>query len=193
MYQDESAMTPADFKRYMEHGERIITNHYNYYSQSWNKVISVEKRMRGVVYGGIPITGLIDKIEFDGRKATVIDYKTGKPSNAVDKFKTPVKVADPEKAKKHELYGGDYWRQVVFYKILLEHDSEKMKQWQFSGAAFDFIEPDEKTGEYIKREVYITPEDEQFVAGLIQNVYEKIKNREFHQGCGSCEWCNLLK
>lgn len=193
MYQDESAIAPADFKRYMEHGERIITNHYNYYSKSWNKVMTVERRMRAVVYGGIPITGFIDKIEFDGRKAMVIDYKTGKPSNAADKFKTPVKVADPAQAKKHELYGGDYWRQAVFYKILLEHDQEKGNQWQFSGAAFDFIEPDEKSGDYIKRDVYITEEDENFVAGLIQQVYEKIKNKDFHTGCGTCEWCMMLK
>lgn len=193
MYQDEGAFSDADFKRYIEHGENIITNHYNYYIQSWNKIVTAERRMRAVVYGGIPITGFIDKIEFDGNKAFVVDYKTGKPSNALDKFKKPQTVADKSIAKKHELYGGDYWRQAVFYKILLEHDSIKANSWIFAGAEFDFIEPDAKTGVYIKEQIIIEKEDEEFVSSLIKEVYTKIKNYEFDQGCGECEWCDMLK
>ncbi|MBI3234911.1 MAG: ATP-dependent helicase [Bacteroidetes bacterium] len=193
MYQDEGAFSASDFKRYIEHGENIITNHYNHYQSSWNKIVTAEKGMRAVVYGGIPITGFIDKIEFEGNKAKVVDYKTGKPSNALDKFKKPQKVADISLAKKHEIYGGDYWRQAVFYKILMEHDAQKNNDWKFDGAEFDFIEPDSKTGDFIKVKVDITEEDEQFVSGLIQQVYKKIKNLEFDEPCGECSWCKMLQ
>ena len=91
------------------------------------------------------------------------------------------------------MYGGDYWRQAVFYKILLEHDSIKANSWIFAGAEFDFIEPDAKTGVYIKEQIIIEKEDEEFVSSLIKEVYTKIKNYEFDQGCGECEWCDMLK
>ena len=40
--------------------------------------------------------------------------------------------------------GGDYWRQLVFYKILV--DNLKTKNWKMQMGIIDFIEQDAKTG-----------------------------------------------
>ena len=71
---------------------------------------------------GVPIKGNLDKVEFTGKQVTVVDYKTGKLKNAKDKLQRPTN---------EEPNGGDYWRQAVFYKILIDHD--RTKDWQVAG------------------------------------------------------------
>jgi len=92
--------------------------------------------LRNVVIKGVPLKGKLDKIEFDGKSVNVVDYKTGDIDKARPKIKPP-HDKDPN--------GGDYWRQAVFYKILI--DNYPSKDWEAISATFDFIEPD-KTGVY---------------------------------------------
>ncbi len=49
--------------------------------------------------------------------------------------------------------GGDYWRQAVFYKLLVDRSPNG---WQVISTEFDFIEPDNKKN-YKKEKIYITP------------------------------------
>ena len=77
----------------------------------------------------------------------VVDYKTGDPDKAMTKLKGP-HDKDPN--------GGDYWRQAVFYKILV--DNYRAKDWKVVSTEFDFIEPDKKKN-YRKEKVVITPAD----------------------------------
>jgi DNA helicase-2/ATP-dependent DNA helicase PcrA len=186
MHREESAFTPEDFKRRTEYGEHIIKKHHELFHQSWNKVVVLEYRMNTVLFGEIPLKGVLDKIEFNGLQAKVVDYKTGIYKKG--KFKRPTLEAD---AKKEELFGGDYWRQAVFYKILLDHDSNKPRPWEFETAEFDFLEPDKKSGDYYRETVVVTSEDERMVTDQIKDVYRKIKNKEFVNGCGECEWCKF--
>ena len=88
--------------------------------------------------------------------------------------------------------GGDYWRQAVFYKILV--DNYEQKGWKVVSTEFDFIEPDKKKN-YQKKKVIITPADITTVTQQIANTWEKIQNREFYTGCGKedCHWCNFVK
>ena len=88
--------------------------------------------------------------------------------------------------------GGDYWRQAVFYKILV--DNYEAKQWNIISTEFDFIEPDKKKV-YRKARVAITPEDITTVKGQIKEVWDKIQARDFYTGCGKpdCHWCNFVK
>lgn len=41
----------------------------------WNKVVAVERNIRGVVVNGVPLKGKLDKLEFDGKNVNVVDYK----------------------------------------------------------------------------------------------------------------------
>lgn len=46
-------------------------------------------------------------------------------------------------------HGGDYWRQAVFYKILV--DNYEQKDWKVISTEFDFVEPDKKENTAKKR------------------------------------------
>ena len=92
----------------------------------------------------------------------------------------------------NEPNGGDYWRQAVFYKLLV--DNYEQKDWKVLSTEFDFVEPDKKK-EYIKEKIFISPADIEIVKNQITTVWSKIQAREFYTGCGKtdCHWCNFVK
>ena len=201
MKRNQDSFTEADFKRRIEYGEEILPAYYQFYIAQWNKVTSIEKSYKNVLVKGVPINGKIDKMEFDGNHVNVVDYKTGAYKNAKNKFGRPnleaveaarTKDAEP---KFEDKYGGDYWRQAVFYKILMDNDATK--NWEMKSSEFDFVEPISNSGKYTfhKEKINIIPEDIQIVQEQIVQVYQKIKLKEFTQGCGKedCVWCNFSK
>jgi DNA helicase-2/ATP-dependent DNA helicase PcrA len=113
----------------------------------------------------------------------VVDYKSGDPEKATSKLKGP---------NDKEPNGGDYWRQAVFYKILV--DNYGAKDWKVMSAEFDFIEPDKKKN-YRKIKVTINPPDLETVTQQIKTVWQKIQERDFYIGCGDkdCHWCRFVK
>ncbi len=175
--------TKESFARRMEYGETVLANYYDKYITTWNKVVAIERNIRGVVVDAVPLRGKLDKLEFDGKNINVVDYKTGDIDNALTKLKAP-NDKDPQ--------GGDYWRQAVFYKILI--DNYDQKDWQVISTEFDFIEPDKKK-EYRKVKVLITPQDTHAVREQIADTWEKIQAKDFYTGCGKedCHWCNFVK
>ncbi len=175
--------TKEAFERRMEYGDEVLRNYYSKYINSWNKVVAVERNIRGVVVNGVPLKGKLDKLEFDGKHVNVVDYKTGDIDKAIPKMKAPHEK-DPN--------GGDYWRQAVFYKILV--DNYEQKEWRVISTEFDFIEPDKKK-EYRKEKIVITPQDIETVKQQINTVWQKIQDRDFYTGCGKpdCHWCNFIK
>ncbi|HMU09761.1 MAG TPA: ATP-dependent DNA helicase [Ferruginibacter sp.] len=175
--------TKEAFDRRMEYGDEVLRNYYDKYIYSWNKVVAVERNIRGIVYNGVPLKGKLDKLEFNGREVNVVDYKSGNIENALPKMKAPHEK-DP--------YGGDYWRQAVFYKILV--DNYEQKDWKVISTEFDFVEPDKK-GEYRKEKIVINPQDIETVKQQITDVWNKIQARDFYTGCGKedCHWCNFVK
>ncbi|MDB5111551.1 MAG: pcrA 2, partial [Mucilaginibacter sp.] len=131
----------------------------------------------------VPVKGNLDKIEFEGKQVTVVDYKTGKLKNAKDKLLRPTN---------DQPYGGDYWRQAVFYKLLIDND--RTNDWQVVSTLFDFVEP-VNDGEYHKEKIVITPEDTAEVTDQIKMVYQKIMAHDFATGCGKkeCDWCHFVR
>lgn len=175
--------TKEQFARRMEYGEEVLNNYYNAYLKEWNKIVVIERTIKNVVVKGVPLKGKLDKLEFNGSAVNVVDYKTGDVEKAKDKLRPP-NDKNPD--------GGDYWRQAVFYKILV--DNYEQKKWQVVSSEFDFIEPDKKK-EYRKEKLVITPEDITTVTQQIVRVWEKIQNRDFYTGCGKpeCHWCGFVK
>ncbi len=170
------------FSRRIRYGEAVLRNYYANYAGTFHAVVSVELNIRAEI-NGVPVKGKIDKLEFDGKQVRVVDYKTGD----IDKAKArmhPPRESDPN--------GGDYWRQAVFYKILVDNYSKK--DWRVVSAEFDFIEPD-KAHQYRKINVPITPADVETVTQQLTMVWHKIQARDFYTGCGSdkCTWCNFAK
>ena len=182
MNRHREAFTAQEFKDKTELGEKVLIPYYQKYVDQWNKVVLTEFKINNVLLNEIPLKGAIDKIEFDTQQVVVIDYKTGSVENAKEQLKGP--------HEKNPL-GGDYWRQAVFYKILLNHHP---KNWVVSTAEFDFIEPNKKK-EFEKIVVPITDADITTVSQQIRMVWEKIQAKDFYTGCGKedCHWCNFVK
>lgn len=183
MHRHRENFTREQYDRRLEYGQEVLSNYYDNYIYSWNRVVAVERNIRNVVVNGVQLKGKLDKLEFDGKQVNIVDYKTGDPEKARAKLQPP---------SEREPNGGDYWRQAVFYKILV--DNYESKDWQVISTEFDFIEPDKKKL-YRKEKVVITPADITTVSQQIVNVWEKIQNRDFYIGCGKddCHWCNFVK
>lgn len=183
MTRHRESFTNEQFNRRMEYGKDVLTNYYDRYSGSWSKIVSTERNIQNVFINDIPLKGKLDKLEFDGKLVNVVDYKTGDPDKARLKLQPP-SDKDP--------VGGDYWRQAVFYKILV--DNYEQKGWKVGSTEFDFIEPDKKKV-YKKEKIFITAQDIDFVSEQIKTVWDRIQNHDFYIGCGKehCHWCNFVK
>jgi len=183
MYRNRDSFTKEDFKLRLDYGEKILPAYYNQNIDVWNKIAVTERSIKNVEIEGVPLKGNLDKVEFNGKQATVVDYKTGKLSNAKKKLLKP----DEEQPN-----GGDYWRQAVFYKILIDND--RSIDWEVVSTIFEFVEPVSE-GEYHKEKIVINPEDTETVRNQITTVYQKIMAHDFNTGCGKkeCDWCHFVK
>ncbi|MDB5087237.1 MAG: helicase UvrD [Mucilaginibacter sp.] len=183
MYRNRDSFTKEEFKLRLDYGEKILPAYYNQNITVWNKNAVTERSIKNVEVAGVPIKGNLDKVEFNDKQVTVVDYKTGKLKYAKDKFNRPT-TEEPN--------GGDYWRQAVFYKILIDNDHSL--DWEVVSTLFEFVEPISE-GEYHKEKVVITPEDTEEVTEQITTVYKKIMAHDFNTGCGKkeCDWCHFVK
>ena len=184
MRNHHSHFTDKEFERKLSYGKELLPNFYDFYIDKWHKYSLVEYHIQNAEFEGIPISGALDKIELDkSNKVNVVDYKTGKPDNGKKKLNRP---------DEKEPLGGEYWRQIVFYKILLE--SDRTKNYEMISGEIDFIEKNSKK-EFTKLKIFVTPEDLKVVKDQIRTTYQKIMNFEFREGCGKedCQWCNFVK
>src|SRR5690606_8651639 len=100
-----------------------------------------------------------------------------------DKF--PVKLKRPDDKFPN---GGDYWRQMVFYDLMLQQDPKYKRSMNYG--VIQALEP-EKDGSFIERQMEITAEEHDIVRQQIREVYDKIQRMEFNTGCGQCAWCEM--
>ena len=183
MARNRDSFTKDEYKLRLAYGEKILPPYYEQNVGGWNKIAVTEKSIKNIEINGVPIKGNLDKMEFDGKNVTVVDYKTGKVRNAKDKLLRPTFDAP---------MGGDYWRQGVFYKILVDHD--RTNDWEVIDTIFDFVEPVSE-GEYYREKYVISPADIELVTEQITDTYAKIMAHEFSTGCGKkeCDWCHFVK
>jgi len=188
MWREQDAFTELQYKRRKELGEKILTEYYDHYIHTFNKTVSIERSFKNIQVAGVPVKGKLDKIEFEGTDCIVVDYKTGNPEYSKKKELLPPNNNDPD--------GGNYWRQMVFYKILLEASPDaRTRGWKMTRGLFDYIEKDERKNEYVRYVVPISPDDVALVTAQIRDTYHRIMNHEFDKGCGKedCVWCNFVK
>lgn len=174
--------TSEAYARRMEYGNVILPNYYHQYVSGWHRIVAIELNIRNVRISGVPVKGMIDKLEFDRKDVRIIDYKTGDVDRALKSLATP-SDENPN--------GGDYWRQAVFYTLLVE--ALPGKNWKPVTVEFDFIEPD-KSNQFRKAKLVITPQDRETVRQQLISTWQKIKAQDFYSGCGKahCHWCNLV-
>lgn len=177
-----SHFTDEEYEDKVQYAEILLPQYYEHAIDKWNNVVVLEYDISNAQIDGIPISGKLDKLEFDGNAVNVVDYKTGNPSNGLKKLKG-ITDKTPD--------GTDYWRQIVFYKILM--DADKKRPWEMVSGEMDFIEKlDDK--EFIKQRVYVKPDDIALVKRQIKTAYTNMNEHQF-DGCGEdgCQWCGFVK
>ena len=190
----------ADFDRRQYAGQTLLRGYYARWHTTWQSAAVIEHSVsRAVVPGGVALKGKLDRLDprTDGAGHDVLDYKTGKPDSPYAKaniapasYHPTATLADWHQDEK--LRGGNYWRQGIFYHLLLTHDTEA--RFRPASVSFSYIKPVEKAGQapaYELRKIAVTPEAEATVLAQIQAVDAAIRNHEFNHGCGDCAWCEL--
>lgn len=182
---NRASFSDQEFERRKELGEEVLPDYYDQYIGSWNKIVLTEYDIKNIEMDGIPLNGKLDKIEFDKHNVNVVDYKTGKVSLAKKKLQEP---------NEKEPLGGEYWRQVVFYKILM--DELRPKRWTMMSGEIDFIEKDDKNKkDFVIVKIPVTSEGILLLKAQIKDTWQKITNHEFTKGCeeDDCKWCSFVK
>ncbi len=179
-----SHFTEQEYDNYLKHGITSLQNYYNAYSDGWLRVpdYSIEYNISQTEYEGVPISGKLDRVNiFDGF-VTVTDYKTGPPDTG--------KIKDFRNDK--DGLGGEYWRQIMFYYLLLNGD--KKHGWKMKEGIIDFLEEDNKTGKLKQFPIEVSEDGLNHVGNLVKDVYTQIKLHNFSPGCGeeNCRWCNFV-
>lgn len=185
LYGESECFTPIQFERRMEQGNTILSEYYDYYIGKFSKNVEIEFKIPRYMLDGVPVTGKIDRIELDGDNCTVVDYKTGDPDKSASTYTASPNEKDP--------LGGDYWRQMVFYKLIIENYQEK--NWKVNMGIFDYVEKSKKTNDYKRIAIPMYEQDEQIVRKQLKDAYTGIMNHEFDKGCGdeNCHWCNFAR
>ncbi len=186
MFGERESFTQIQFDRRMEQGETVLGEYYDkYIADAKPTNVEIEYKVPRYLLDNVPITGKIDKMEFDGNNCTVTDYKTGDPDRSSKDYTAPPNDKDP--------LGGDYWRQMVFYKLLIENYADR--NWRVTMGMFDYVEKGRKTGDYKRIQIPVYEHDEEIVRKQLKDSYLKIMNHEFDKGCGedNCYWCNFAK
>jgi len=175
-------LSDDDLDRYLNRGEEALSGWYDEYGDRWITNTLTEFSIRGIELApDIKLTGKLDKLELlSEREVNVVDYKTGKP-------KTRNQILG-----KTNSGDANIWRQLVFYKLLL--DNFKDGKYEMTSAEVDFVEPDPKNNKYRKEKFIVENEDVEELIETIKIVSEEILTLSFwEKRCddNECEYCNL--
>lgn len=173
-----------DYRDTKERGSAMLKNYIAHYKGIWTKNTLNEYRINSVMLpftgGTLKLTGSLDKIEYIGRaEVNVVDYKTGKPKSR-NELEGNTKYAD-----------GNYKRQLVFYKLLLD-EYPLFRDTMISGE-IDFLEADTK-GVFHKEKFVIEKQEVLELKNQLEEVSNSIRNLSFwNEGCSEkeCEFCRL--
>lgn len=162
---------------------KALENHFKtegaIFSEHWVKTIYHGKYMKQNI--DIPLHGKLDAIIDNKSEVSVFDYKT-KQSMSDNEIKGETKSGT-----------GDYWRQLIFYKILLKDDYRFKDKRIIPNLVF--ISPDEK-GRCPIKSLPIEEKDIEKVKDQIQSLINNVWSGEIiNNFCDDkdCEWCRLKK
>lgn len=187
-----SHFTEDEYRIRLEQAAPLFTGYYNARMDSWVTESRPELRLNDLKISGIPVNGNLDRLDMAGGSLRVIDYKTGKKDGIKSKLRPPDLQAY-EGASTEKRIGGDYWRQAVFYRMLLK--SHHFYHDMPATVYFDMVESGVDDGDYEMAEVKVTREDEEKLMQQMEYAWEGIQAARFSPGCGEegCAWCEFVK
>ena len=200
-------LTKEEQRRLIKKWHEWLTWYYEVFSQNTRTILATEYnfRSRNIVFEGIPITGKIDKIEklealiqFSTPKGhrgpnernedqsmwqnslfkesvAIVDYKTGSI-----KSQSMIKWTDRYWNIKPWYEYGKYYRQLMFYSLLWEHDQEFSSKYSIDELAIDFVEGKNNTYKY--QPIDIDTSDYQNFKQLILDSWSQINDLEYWRG-----------
>lgn len=177
-------LTPAAFTNRQRQGRSELSTYYDQYRSSWVNEVEVELKIRNAEVDGIPLTGAIDRVDIlSDAWVRVVDYKTsGSGSKQVKKKTKAPTPKDP--------YGGSYWRQLNFYKLLYDNRPGNIRRVREGKISFLLVNPEGKQPE---AKVSMTAKDQTALRAILRETWDKIQARDF-TGCGEedCDWCRFV-
>ncbi|MBI5421367.1 MAG: ATP-dependent helicase [Parcubacteria group bacterium] len=184
---EKEPLLKREFSDLLKKGEKSLRGYYECYKEGWHTNVLNEFRVEGVELTSpqdealIRLVGRIDKIELlgQGNDVNVVDYKTGKP-----KSRNQIEGLTKDS-------NGDYKRQLVFYKLLLDRfDSGK---YHMVSGEIDFLEPNER--DIYKKEKFNidTSEVALLEEQIIAMAHDVVNVLFWEKRCGDkeCEYCAL--
>jgi DNA helicase II / ATP-dependent DNA helicase PcrA len=168
----------------LEKGKKALLGWYkeHEHDQSWNLPARSEYMMRSVFFDEVELIGVFDRVEYlSDNLVHIVDYKTGKP-----KTRKQIEI-------KSDGVDGNYYRQLTFYKLLIESFQEG--RFSLDSAELQFIEPDEK-GKYHSESFVIEDEEVNELKDTLYRVFGEIRSLSFwnnHCSEKDCEYCALKR
>lgn len=176
------SITPSEVERFIKRGEETLSGFYEERLKYINKDVETELDIRGIgINDEVFLNGKIDMIEPVDKnfRVNVYDFKTGS-------VKSRNEIEGKTRNGK-----GNYKRQLVFYKLLL--DRYRNGFFKMGSGVIEFVEPNEN-GVY-KREIFdITKEDAEQLLEEVIKVSDEITNLSFWKvNCDKrdCQYCRL--
>lgn len=178
-------LNEKDFEEILKEGKQLIETYYKVYEQDFNSqkdILFLEKWFGGAynktMIDRISLIGRIDKVEVidkQNKLIKIVDYKTGKPKSLNDILG---KTAESD---------GSLYRQLIFYKLLVELD--RTINYKVAEVELDFI-GDRKT-KPVKHNFVIDSSEVEALKGLIKDVYNSIMSLNFEKTKDAriCERC----
>lgn len=158
--EEREIMTKNVRENLLRHGHEILPRYFDERLVDQQPYVSKIEFPIQIHMDDIPLKGTIDRIDLekpDSVNAIIIDYKTGRP-------KTEKQVRDD----------GDYFRQLVFYALLLEQGLPILRPVKY---VLDFV--GEGTDHPITREFVVSDAEKYELRSLIALVWSKIINLDF--------------
>lgn len=166
---NEQPLQQRDRTTAEKRGAAALGGYYDQHHREWNKHVINQLRIPAVELNGISLNGKIDKIELlepalGAGPVRVVDYKTGKPKSR-NHIIGAVKNGD-----------GNYFRQLVFYKLLL--DRWQKGKYRMQEGVIDFVEPDER-GKWHREVFAVTSAHVRELEQVIGRVADEIQGLKF--------------
>ncbi len=163
-------LRPSDLTIMNERGISTLNQYISERGAKFNKNDVIERGFHndGVLIGEARLSGKIDKLQINGNKAHVVDFKTGKPETSwqpKDSY---------EKVKLHQ-----YAYQLMFYKLLIEHSASYQKKLVVNTGALEFIEPNDRENLVDDLVLSIDETELAHFTLLIKAVWQHIQNLDF--------------
>ncbi len=163
-------LAPHEFKKQEKRGVDVLTAYLEKREGFFLSTdqVQVDFRNEGVIIDDALLSGKIDLLRMESGKYDVIDWKTGR---AYEDWETP-RQSDADKIKLHR-----YTKQLLFYKILLEHSAHY--KLPVSSIGLEFVESIIGKEEPVTLLYELRADDIERTKKLISAVYKKIVSLDF--------------